>query len=159
MSSERIEELKDGRIAYLVKTPRRGGTHRVMTPVEFLGRLAILVPPPYFPRVRYHGVFGATRQGWSGRRKQACGTLHEILFVVQRVRIPPGQSLASRPVASLAPPAVREAAMRRHANTSSRGISASKTVLIPGAQGVEYPEGNTAAPINGEDAGDPCGVV
>jgi hypothetical protein len=56
---ERIEELKDGRIAYLLKTPRRGKTHRVMTPVEFLGRLAILVPPPYFPLVRYHGVLGA----------------------------------------------------------------------------------------------------
>src|SRR5215468_7488329 len=34
-----------------------------MTPVEFLGRLAILVPPPYFPLVRYHGVFGA-RSSW-----------------------------------------------------------------------------------------------
>jgi hypothetical protein len=51
--------MKDGRVAYLLKTPRRGKTHRVMTPVEFLGRLAILVPPPYFPLVRYHGVFAA----------------------------------------------------------------------------------------------------
>jgi hypothetical protein len=50
---ERIEELKDGRIAYVMKTPRRGRTHRVMTPMEFMGRLAILVPPPYFPLVRY----------------------------------------------------------------------------------------------------------
>ena len=60
---ERIEELKDGRIAYAMKTPRRGSTHRVMTPVEFIGRLAILVPPPYFPLVRYHGVFAA-RSSW-----------------------------------------------------------------------------------------------
>jgi hypothetical protein len=60
---DRIEELSDGRIAYAMKTPRRGSTHRVMTPVEFLGRLAILVPPPYFPLVRYHGVFGA-RSSW-----------------------------------------------------------------------------------------------
>jgi len=51
---ERIEVLKDGRVAYLMKTPRRGSTHRVMTPVELLARLAILVPPPYFPLVRYH---------------------------------------------------------------------------------------------------------
>jgi Putative transposase len=60
---ERIELMKDGRVAYRLKTPRRGKTHRVMTPVEFLGRLAILVPPPYFPLVRYHGVFAA-RSSW-----------------------------------------------------------------------------------------------
>jgi hypothetical protein len=36
---ERIEDLKDGRLAYRGKTPRRGKTHRVTTPVEFLGRL------------------------------------------------------------------------------------------------------------------------
>ena len=60
---DRIEELKDGRIAYAMKTPRRGSTHRVMTPMEFMGRLAILVPPPYFPLVRYHGVFAA-RSSW-----------------------------------------------------------------------------------------------
>jgi hypothetical protein len=63
---DRIEELSDGRIAYAMKTPRRGSTHRVMTPVEFLGRLAILVPPPYFPLVRYHGVFAA-RSSWRAR--------------------------------------------------------------------------------------------
>jgi hypothetical protein len=60
---ERIEEMKDGRVAYRMKTPRRGSSHRVMTPVEFLARLAILVPPPYFPLVRYHGVFAA-RSSW-----------------------------------------------------------------------------------------------
>jgi hypothetical protein len=60
---ERIEEMKDGRISYLMKTARRGSTHRVMTPMEFMGRLAILVPPPYFPLVRYHGVFAA-RSSW-----------------------------------------------------------------------------------------------
>ena len=62
-SLERIEELKDGRIGYLMKTSRRGRTHRVMTPMEFMGRLAILVPPPFYPLVRYHGVFGA-RSKW-----------------------------------------------------------------------------------------------
>jgi hypothetical protein len=44
---ERIEELKDGTIAYLMKMPGRGTTHRIMTPVEFLARLAILVPTTY----------------------------------------------------------------------------------------------------------------
>ena len=62
-AEERIEELKDGRVAYLMKTPRSGRTHRVMSPVEFLARLAILIPPPFFPLVRYHGVFAA-RSSW-----------------------------------------------------------------------------------------------
>ena len=34
-----------------------------MSPVEFMGRLAILVPPPFFPLARYHGVFAA-RSSW-----------------------------------------------------------------------------------------------
>ena len=55
----------------------------MMTPVEFLGRLAILVPPPYFPLVRYHGVFAARSKwralvtlkppgGVAPRKKKAC---------------------------------------------------------------------------------------
>ncbi|CAN96460.1 hypothetical protein predicted by Glimmer/Critica [Sorangium cellulosum So ce56] len=54
---DRIELLPDGRIAYLLKTPRRGRTHRVMSPMEFMARLAALIPPPKIPLVRYHGVF------------------------------------------------------------------------------------------------------
>jgi len=60
---ERIEPMKDGRVAYRMKTPRRGSTHRVMTPMECMARLAILVPPPYFPLTRFHGVFAA-RSSW-----------------------------------------------------------------------------------------------
>jgi Putative transposase/Transposase zinc-binding domain len=60
---DRIEVLRDGRIAYRLKVPRRGRTHRVMTPMEFMARLAALVPPPKIPFVRYHGVF-ASRSSW-----------------------------------------------------------------------------------------------
>jgi hypothetical protein len=35
----RISVLRDGRIAYQVKSPRQGRTHRVMTPMDFLARL------------------------------------------------------------------------------------------------------------------------
>ena len=45
--------LPDGRIAYEVKYLSRRATHRVMTMVEFLARLAALVPPPQYPLVRY----------------------------------------------------------------------------------------------------------
>jgi len=56
LSLERLSLLPDGRVAYRVKYPRRGTTHLVMTPVEFLARAAALLPPPRFPLVRYHGV-------------------------------------------------------------------------------------------------------
>jgi hypothetical protein len=63
---DRIEGLADGRGAYLWKVPRRGRTHRVMTPMAFMARLAILIPPPKIPTVRYHGVF-APRSSWRAR--------------------------------------------------------------------------------------------
>ena len=57
---ERFSELPDGRIAYRVRHPLGSDrTHRVMTPVELLARLAALVPPPRYPLLRYFGVFAA----------------------------------------------------------------------------------------------------
>ncbi len=53
---ERLELTADGRVAFRLKVPTRRATHRLMTPVEFLARLAALVPPPRYPLVRYHGV-------------------------------------------------------------------------------------------------------
>ena len=44
---ERSTELEDGRIAWRLKLPgSRGETHRIMDPMEFMARLAGLVPPP-----------------------------------------------------------------------------------------------------------------
>src|SRR5690349_6105353 len=45
----RIELLPDRRVAYLLNVPRRGRTHRVMTPMEWMARLAVLIPPPRIP--------------------------------------------------------------------------------------------------------------
>src|SRR5262249_52022480 len=56
---ERIEVLRDGRIAYLLKVPRRGRTHRIMTPMECRARLAALIPRPRIPLVRSYGVFAS----------------------------------------------------------------------------------------------------
>ncbi len=56
--SDRVRELADGRIGWRLKLPGgRGQTHRIMEPMEFMARLAALVPPPRHPLVRYHGVF------------------------------------------------------------------------------------------------------
>ena len=60
---DRIEVLRDGRIGYLLKVLRKGHTHRVMTPMDFMARLAALIPRPKIPLVRYHGVF-ASRSSW-----------------------------------------------------------------------------------------------
>jgi len=54
---ERLSVLPDGRIAYATKNPRRGASHRILTPIELIARIAALIPPPYRPFLRYHGVF------------------------------------------------------------------------------------------------------
>ncbi|MBW2526614.1 MAG: transposase [Deltaproteobacteria bacterium] len=58
-ASERLSELDDGRVAYRIRYARRGATHRVMTPVELLARLAALIPPPRHPLTRYYGVLSS----------------------------------------------------------------------------------------------------
>jgi hypothetical protein len=51
----RMTLLDDGRIAYRVRHPfGPHGMHRVMTPLEFLARLAAIVPPPRYPTLTYH---------------------------------------------------------------------------------------------------------
>jgi hypothetical protein len=66
-SLERLRRLAGGRVAYRVKKLRNGrAKQRIMTPLEFLARLAALVPPPRYPLVRYHGVL-APRSPWRSR--------------------------------------------------------------------------------------------
>jgi hypothetical protein len=58
VSTERLSRLSDGRIRYALKTPYRDGTtHVVFEPLDFLARLAALVPSPGVNVMRYHGVF------------------------------------------------------------------------------------------------------
>jgi hypothetical protein len=58
LSLERLSILDDGRIAYQVKHAYRGQRAvRVMTPMQFMARLAALIPPPRHPLIRFHGVF------------------------------------------------------------------------------------------------------
>lgn len=64
MALDRLRRLPDGRIAYRIKKLRDGrAKHRVMTPLEFLARLAALVPPPRYPLLRYAGALGP-RSSW-----------------------------------------------------------------------------------------------
>jgi hypothetical protein len=70
MALGRLRILRNGVVAYRVKDVSAAGAtraarvkHRVMTPLEFLARLAALIPPPRHPLVRFHGVI-APRSSW-----------------------------------------------------------------------------------------------
>ena len=51
-----MSELADGRIAYRLRYPIGGATHRILEPLELMARLAALIAPPRRSLVRYFGV-------------------------------------------------------------------------------------------------------
>ena len=66
---DRLEQLPNGNVSYrLPKIFYTGQTHVVLPPVEFLRRLAALIPPPRFHTIRYHGLFAPN----ATLRKLAC---------------------------------------------------------------------------------------
>jgi len=57
---ERLDLTAQGQVRYRLKTPYRDGTtHIVLEPLDFIARLAALVPPPRVHLRRFHGVFAA----------------------------------------------------------------------------------------------------
>jgi hypothetical protein len=61
LAAERLSLLGDGRLLYRLKRRWRDGTtHMVYEPLEMIERLAALVPPPKFNRIRYSGVLAPT---------------------------------------------------------------------------------------------------
>ena len=60
VSVERLDLTSQGQVRYCLKTPYRDGTtHIVLEPLDFIARLAALVPPPRGHLTRFHGVFAA----------------------------------------------------------------------------------------------------
>ena len=58
VSEKRLALTKDGRVRYELKTPYRDGTtHVIFEPLDFMARLAALVPKPRVNLTRFHGVF------------------------------------------------------------------------------------------------------
>jgi len=50
--------VRQGRVVYQYKRPfRDGSTHVVLEPLDFISRLAALVPRPRLNLTRFHGVF------------------------------------------------------------------------------------------------------
>lgn len=63
---ERLSLCSDGGVAYRLRRPwphAMGTTCLILDPLDFLKRLAALIPAPYAHVVRYHGVF-ANRSRW-----------------------------------------------------------------------------------------------
>ena len=57
LANERVQCNGAGQVVLKLKTPWRDGTtHIVMSPLEFMQRLAALVPRPRLHLIRFHGV-------------------------------------------------------------------------------------------------------
>ena len=57
LANERVQCNAAGQVVLELKTPWRDGTtHLVMSPLQFLQRLAALVPRPRLHLIRFHGV-------------------------------------------------------------------------------------------------------
>ena len=57
IANERLALNRAGQVVLTLKTPYRDGTtHLVMSPLEFMQRLAALVPRPRLHLIRFHGV-------------------------------------------------------------------------------------------------------
>lgn len=58
VSEKRLSLTPNGNIRYQLKTPYRDGTtHVIFEPLDFIARLAALVPKPRVNLTRFHGVF------------------------------------------------------------------------------------------------------
>ena len=76
IAEKRLSLTTQGWVRYQLKSPYRDGTtHVVLEPLDFIARLAALVPSPRVNLTRYHGVFapnspqrGEVTPGKRGRR-------------------------------------------------------------------------------------------
>jgi len=58
VSEKRLSLTPNGNVRYQLKTPYRDGTtHVIFEPLDFIARLAALVPKPRANLTRFHGVF------------------------------------------------------------------------------------------------------
>jgi hypothetical protein len=58
VSEKRLSLTQQGNIRYQLKTPYKDGTtHVIFEPMDFIARLAALVPKPRVNLTRFHGVF------------------------------------------------------------------------------------------------------
>jgi len=57
IAQDRLELTTDGRVRYTMKKAWRDGTHALLLePLDLIGRLCAMVPPPRVHMIRFHGV-------------------------------------------------------------------------------------------------------
>jgi hypothetical protein len=79
VSEKRLSLTEHGQVRYTLKNPWRDGTtHVIFEPLDFIARLAALVPKPRVNLTRFHGIFAPNSQ-------------HRALIT------PPGVARAARP--------------------------------------------------------------
>jgi len=87
VSEKRLFLTARGDIGYTLKTPYRDGTtHVIFEPLDFIARLAALVPPPRLNLTRFHGMFAPNspyraritpaRRGRGGKPKRPQSSEH-----------------------------------------------------------------------------------
>ena len=63
VSEKRLALTSNGQVRYELKTPYRDGTtHVIFQPLDFIAKLAALVPKPRVNLTRFHGVFAPNSQ-------------------------------------------------------------------------------------------------
>jgi hypothetical protein len=101
IAEPRLSLTSSGNVRYQLKTPYRDGTTHVMfEPLDFMARLAALVPRPRVNLTRYHGVFapnsrwrGAITPGRRGKgaKRAVSAEVEEDTPVVRRSAMTPDQ--------------------------------------------------------------------
>lgn len=61
VSEKRLALTANGQVRYELKPPYRNGTtHIIFEPLDFIAKLAALIPKPRVNLTRFHGVFAPT---------------------------------------------------------------------------------------------------
>jgi hypothetical protein len=67
VSVHRLSLTAEGHIRYELKTPYRNGTtHMIFEPLDFISKLASLIPAPWVHLTRFHGVFAPNSRHRAG---------------------------------------------------------------------------------------------
>jgi hypothetical protein len=82
VSEKRLSLTPNGNVRYQLKTPYRDGTtHVLFDPLDFIARLAALVPRPRVNLTRFHGVFApnSTHRAWVTPAKRGKGNKARVI--------------------------------------------------------------------------------
>ena len=111
ISEKRLSVTANGNVRYQLKTPYRDGTtHVIFEPLDFIARLAALVPKPRVNLTRFHGVFAPNSR--------------------YRARVTPGKRGKGGPHTTTADPEERKPAERRAALGRGAAFRAGKGRLV-----------------------------